>query len=111
MKSRYSFQERDEISELEFSLHVKCKTRENPYCVSSNDLILDPNFPQVRPIFYNNESQENMPIAKQKAIIICKLGFGQELKLRAYAVKGIGKDNAKWSPVSNAVFQHIPEIN
>jgi DNA-directed RNA polymerase II subunit RPB3 len=69
-------------------------------------------FTQVRPIFYDRDIEGNnkVPTSKQKPIIICKLGFGQELKLRAYATKGMGKDNAKWSPVANAVFQYVPEI-
>jgi DNA-directed RNA polymerase II subunit RPB3 len=34
----------------------------------------------------------------------------QELKLRAIARKGIGKDHAKWIPVATAVFQFVPKI-
>jgi len=30
--------------------------------------------------------------------------------LKCIARKGIGKDHAKWSPVSTAVFRHWPEI-
>jgi hypothetical protein len=34
----------------------------------------------------------------------------QELKLRAIARKGIGKDHAKWIPVATAVYQYMPKI-
>jgi DNA-directed RNA polymerase alpha subunit len=33
-------------------------------------------------------------------VLLCKLGCGQRLKLKAYAVKGLGAAHAKWSPVA-----------
>ena len=34
----------------------------------------------------------------------------QELKLKAIARKGIGKDHAKWQPVATCAMQYMPEI-
>lgn len=43
-------------------------------------------------------------------ILIAKLRPGQELDLKMHAVKGIGKDHAKFSPVATASYRLLPEI-
>lgn len=43
-------------------------------------------------------------------ILLAKLRAGQELDLRLFCVKGIGKDHAKFSPVATASYRLLPEI-
>ena len=49
--------------------------------------------------------QPNQLTVPDKPIVIVKMRRGQELKLKAIARKGIGKDHAKWSPVATARYQ------
>lgn len=43
-------------------------------------------------------------------ILLAKLAPGQSIVLEAHAVKGIGKDHAKFSPVSTASYRNLPVI-
>lgn len=45
-----------------------------------------------------------------KNILIAKLSGKQELDLKLHAVKGIGRDHAKFSPVATASYRLMPEI-
>lgn len=43
-------------------------------------------------------------------ILISKMRPGHEFDLRMFAVKGIGRDHAKFSPVSCATYRMLPDI-
>uniref|UniRef100_A0A6G1S6G5 DNA-directed RNA polymerases I and III subunit RPAC1 n=1 Tax=Aceria tosichella TaxID=561515 RepID=A0A6G1S6G5_9ACAR len=43
-------------------------------------------------------------------ILIAKLSKNQEIDLRLHAVKGIGRDHAKFSPVATAAYKLMPDI-
>lgn len=43
-------------------------------------------------------------------IILTKLAPGQEVDVELHAVKGIGKEHAKWSPVAAASYRLMPTI-
>ncbi len=43
-------------------------------------------------------------------ILVAKLRPGQCIDLEAHAVKGIGADHAKWSPVATAWYRLHPEV-
>lgn len=96
---------------VEFNLHVKC-TGDETLDVTSFDLI--PSDPGGACVPVDRRARElvhgEYGAEERRPILLAKLRRGQELKLRAIARKGIGKDHAKWSPVATAVFQYEPEI-
>lgn len=101
MKTIYEAGEDEDVQDVQFSLNVYCRDDETQN-ITSNDLKTDPMWPRCVPIDYQHRNKQG--------ILIVKMRKGQELKLRAIARKGIGKDHAKWSPVATAVFQHLPDI-
>jgi len=78
------------------TLNVVCE--EESLSVTSMDLV--------------SESETVYPISMKdddRGVSIVKLGKGQELKLKCIARKGIGKEHAKWNPVSCLQFEYDPD--
>jgi DNA-directed RNA polymerase II subunit RPB3 len=54
-----------------------------------------------------NTGETNYMLQPVKILVLAP---GQEVKLRAIARKGIGKDHAKWIPVATVALSRVPEI-
>ncbi|KAH9835601.1 insert subdomain of RNA polymerase alpha subunit [Rhodofomes roseus] len=51
-----------------------------------------------------------IPAPTNKNIVLAKLRPGQEIDMDLHAIKGLGKDHAKWSPVATASYRLHPLI-
>ncbi|XP_044479735.1 DNA-directed RNA polymerases II, IV and V subunit 3-like [Mangifera indica] len=96
-----------EYCSVEFHLRAKCMG-DQTLDVTSKDLISSDH--NVVPVDFADSSAYDSS-DQQRGIIIVKLRRGQELRLRAIARKGIGKDHAKWSPAATVTFLYEPEIH
>ncbi|XP_037497262.1 DNA-directed RNA polymerases II, IV and V subunit 3 [Jatropha curcas] len=94
-----------EYCSVEFHLRAKCIT-DQTLDVTSKDLYSSDH--TVIPVDFSDSGYESN---EQRGIIIVKLRRGQELRLRAIARKGIGKDHAKWSPAATVTFMYEPDIH
>ncbi|KAL6771735.1 RPB3 [Auxenochlorella protothecoides x Auxenochlorella symbiontica] len=107
MKTIYEATEDDDWTDVEFTLDVRC-TGDETMNVTSDDLLpADTRFPDVMPVGYDERGSLTR---KHKSVLLVKLRKNQELKLRAVARKGIGKDHAKWIPAATVSYQFLPEI-
>nr|XP_039265607.1 DNA-directed RNA polymerases I and III subunit RPAC1-like [Styela clava] len=99
---------------LEFELKVKCtRNTKAPKDVS------DPDHMYLNHKVYSRDLKW-IPFGNQKDlfevkpvhddILIAKMRPGQEIDVKLHAVKGIGKDHAKFSPVATASYRLMPEI-
>ncbi|GAB4838722.1 DNA-directed RNA polymerases II, IV and V subunit 3 [Ancistrocladus abbreviatus] len=93
-----------EYCSVEFHLRARC-IGDQTLDVTSKDLISSDH--TVVPVDYSDSPGDS----DNRGIIIVKLRRGQELRLRAIARKGIGKDHAKWSPAATVTFMYEPEIH
>jgi len=50
------------------------------------------------------------PVQVQRGILLTKMLRGQRLDIRMEAVKGLGHDHAKWSPVATAYYKMVPRV-
>lgn len=51
-----------------------------------------------------------MPAPVFSDILLNKLAHGEEIIARCLAVKGVGRDHAKFSPVSAAFYKPLPSV-
>ncbi|KAH9941435.1 insert subdomain of RNA polymerase alpha subunit [Amylocystis lapponica] len=101
----------DDRNTLVFRLQVEChrapKDSPQPYThelVKSGDLTWEPQGEQSL-VFVTNP-----PAPTNKEIVLAKLRPGQEIDMELHAIKGVGKEHAKWSPVATASYRLHPLI-
>eukprot|EP01023_Acetabularia_acetabulum_P047941 TRINITY_DN5056_c0_g1_i1.p2 TRINITY_DN5056_c0_g1~~TRINITY_DN5056_c0_g1_i1.p2 ORF type:complete len:328 (-),score=37.56 TRINITY_DN5056_c0_g1_i1:1509-2468(-) len=108
MKTLYEAEGDDNFDEIEFTLNKRC-TSEESIDVTSNDILIDSRYPNIVPVGHPSISY-NHSHHDERGILIVRLKKNQQVKLKAKARKGIGKDHAKWMPCATATFQYVPEI-
>jgi len=110
---KFPWEESDEndIVDLVFELDVTCG-EDTTLDVTSHQFSLDPQFLDIAPVGHPSllHYDEAVQQGEDKGILIVKMRKNQELKLKAIARKGLGKDHAKWNPTATVCFQYMPEI-
>jgi len=96
---------------VNFELNVSVKEDETVF-VTTRDLKSDQ---ENRSVVAVGRSRDDMDTDDESGaahghILLVKMRRGQELKLRAAAQMGIGKEHAKWNPCCTAVFTYEPEV-
>jgi len=92
---------------LEFSLVVKCSSSTDPSRKYNNEHVLTKHMKWIP----RGDQKMKDPGCAQKDILINKLRPGHEMEVKMYAVKGTGRDHAKFSPVSTAFYRLLPSIS
>lgn len=102
---------------VEFQLNVKCErnpdapagsTDPNELYINSNVYARDLRF---KPLGDQETELDPLPTVCNPDILLAKLRPGQEIILSAYAVLGVGRDHAKFSPVATASYRLLPTID
>ncbi|XP_055297970.1 DNA-directed RNA polymerases I and III subunit RPAC1 [Sitodiplosis mosellana] len=101
---------------LEYKLKVKCTRRKDAKDTSLPDNLYENEKVYSGMIKWVPKGKQGTMFRESDVgpvhdkILISKMRPGHELDIKLLAVKGIGKDHAKFSPVSTATYRLLPEI-
>lgn len=101
---------------LEYTLRVKCTRRKDVKDTSLLDSLYENHNVYSGQIKWQPKRKqgtmfnENDVGPVHEKILISKMRPGHAFDIKLLAVKGIGKDHAKFSPVSTATYRLLPEI-
>ncbi|XP_017470984.1 PREDICTED: DNA-directed RNA polymerases I and III subunit RPAC1 [Rhagoletis zephyria] len=115
-KTEESGDQGNEHDTLEFELKVKCTRRKDVKDSSNFDTIYKNHKVYSGQIKWLPKGKQSQLFSETDVgcihddILINQLRPGHELDLRLLAVKGIGNDHAKFSPVATAFYRLLPEI-
>lgn len=100
---------------LVFKLNVACERRREEAPGAPSEVIgskvLSGDVEWVPQVSQAEEFGDEPPRPVHKDILLAKLRPGQAVNMELHCVKGVGKDHAKFSPVSTASYRLLPHID
>ncbi|KAF8161646.1 DNA-directed RNA polymerase [Crassisporium funariophilum] len=99
-----------------FSIKIKCERNPKAPKGSTNpdELYINHELKSSHIVWQPAGEQEDVftkpPAPTNPNIVLAKLRPGQEVDMEVHAVKGVGKDHAKFSPVATASYRLLPHI-